>query len=310
MENKMVSHSPHLRSKDTTSGIMLDVIIALVPALLVGFAVFGPWAVAVVAVTVGVSLLSEFICNKIMKKQNSLTDLSAVVTGLLLGMNLPSTLPLWMAAIGAAVSIVVVKMMFGGLGQNFANPAIVGRIVLMVSFTSAMTNWATPFSWLTSADAVTSATALAGGKYSYLDLFLGNCGGCIGEVSAAALLLGGIYLVARRVIIPVAPIFFIGTVALMSWIFGADPLTAILSGGVFLGAIFMATDYVTTPTTPVGSIIFGIGCGIITVVIRQFGSLPEGVSYSILIMNLLTPHIDNITRLKPFGWRETQNDRK
>lgn len=309
MDKKLVTHSPHILSKNATSSIMLDVLIALTPATLAGFVLFGPRAIAVVAVSIISALLAEFISCKVLKKKLSISDLSAVVTGLLLGLNMPATIPLWVVAIGSGVAIVVVKMMFGGLGQNFANPAIVGRIVLMVSFTTAMTNWVNPLSWYTGVDAVTSATPLAAeaGVYSYKELFLGLTPGCIGEVSSLLLILGGIYLILRKVIKPYIPLMFIATVFCFSWILGLDPLYSILSGGVMIGAIFMATDYVTSPHNAVGGIIFGFGCGIITVVIRQFGALPEGVSYGILIMNLLTPHIENLTRRKPFGWEERKN---
>ncbi len=309
MELKSVQHSPHMFSKTSTMGIMLDVIIALVPAVIVGIIFFGPRTIAVLAASVISAVVAEFICNKILKKPNSLSNLSAVVTGLLLGLNLPATLPLWMAALGSAIAIIVVKMLFGGLGHNFANPAMVGRIVLMMSFATAMTNWVEPFAWFKGVDAVASATPLAAGQgtYSYLQLFLGAHAGCIGETCAAALLLGGIYLVIRKVITPAIPVAFIGTVALFSFLLGADPLYSILSGGVMLGAIFMATDYVTSPSNALGQVIFGIGCGIITVVIRKFGALPEGVSYAILLMNLLAPHIEKLTRKKPFGWEAQKN---
>lgn len=309
MEIKNVTHSPHILSRTTTGEIMLDVIIALLPTTLGGFVLFGPRAIAVVFTTVITAVLTEYVCCKIMKKPNSLTDLSAIVTGLLVGLNMPPAIPLYMAGIGSIVAIAVVKMMFGGLGQNFANPAIVGRIVLLVSFTKYMTEWTAPFSWFNPADAVTSATPIVAekGTYSYLDLFLGKCAGCIGEVSACLILLGGIYLCIRRVIKPTIPLSFIGTVFLFSLILGLDPIYAILSGGVMLGAVFMATDYVTSPSSLLGGIVFGIGCGLITVIIRQFGSLPEGVSYAILLMNLLTPHIENLTRAKPFG-REAKDN--
>ena len=228
-------------------------------------------------------------------------DLSAVVTGLLLGMNLPAGLPLWMAAIGSGVAIVIVKQMFGGLGHNFANPAITGRIVLMVSFPTAMTTWVKPFDWMNQTDAVAAATPLAGSETTLRQFFLGLRGGCIGEVCAAALLVGGIYLLLRRVITPTAPLAFILTVGGMMWIFGENPLYQMMSGGLLLGAIFMATDYVTSPSGFKGQLIFGVGCGLITAVIRQFGSLPEGVSYSILLMNILTPYINRLTAPKPFG---------
>lgn len=313
MNLKNVQHSPHMVSKTTTSGIMLDVIFALLPATLVGMVYFGPRAIALIVASILSAVLAEFICCKVMKKPNSLGNLSAVVTGLLLGLNLPPTLPIWMAVVGSAIAIVVVKMMFGGLGQNFANPAMVGRIVLMMSFATAMTNWVEPFAWMNpSLDAVSGPTPLAydgmqSFSFSYKTLLLGLHGGCIGETCALALIVGGIYLVIRKVITPAIPVAFIGTVAGFSAILGLDPITAILSGGVMLGAIFMATDYVTSPHNAFGKIIFGIGCGLITVVIREFGALPEGVSYSILLMNLLVPHIERLTRRKPFGWEAQKN---
>ena len=294
-ENKdklIVCPSPHLRHEDSTKGIMLDV---------AGVVLFGPRAAAVLAVTIVTALLSEWICCKIRKIPNTLGDLTAVVTGLLLGMNLPVGLPLWMAAVGSAVSIVIVKQMFGGLGHNFANPAITGRIVLMVSFPTAMTTWVQPFDWMNKTDAIATATPLAGGQAGLRELFLGLRGGCIGEVCAAALLVGGVYLLLRRVITATTPLAFILTVGGMMWIFGENPLQQMLSGGLLLGAIFMATDYVTSPSGWKGQLIFGIGCGLITAVIRHFGSLPEGVSYSILLMNILTPYINRLTAPKPFG---------
>lgn len=276
---------------------MADVIIALIPAALFGCIVFGWHAAAVLAVTVFFAVLAEFVWCKCLKKPISIGDLSAVVTGLLLGMNLPPELPLWMAAVGSVVAIIVVKQMFGGIGHNFANPAIAARIVLMVSFPSQMTKFTEPFS-----DVVSSATPLASdGGYTIKELFFGTHGGCIGETAAFLLIVGGIYLLMRRIISPVIPLAFIGTVALTSLISGGNPLEAILSGGVMIGAIFMATDYTTSPTTALGKLIFGIGCGLLTFVIREFASLPEGVSYSILLMNILTPHINRFTLSRPFG---------
>lgn len=297
MENRLiVSSSPHIHTADSTQGIMLDVLIALMPATIYGVVLFGWRAALIIAACVASAVLSEYIWNRATKKENSLADLSAVVTGLLLALNLPSSLPVWMAALGSAVAIIIVKQMFGGLGQNFANPAMTARIVLMVSFPAAMTTFYEPFG-----DIVSSATPLGGGSYLLKELFLGAHSGCIGETSAVMLLLGGIYLILRRVISPIIPLSFIGTVFVFSWILGVNPLTAILSGGLLLGAIFMATDYVTSPTYPLGKLVFGIGCGILTVVIRHFAALPEGVSYSILLMNLLVPYINRFTSRKPFG---------
>ncbi len=302
MTNLSVTTNPHIRHKDTSKNIMLDVIIALIPALIGGTILFGYRVILLAAVSVAAAVLSEYFFCKIVKKPISTGDLSAVVTGLLLALNLPATLPLWMAAVGSVAAIVVVKQFFGGIGQNFANPAITARIILIVSFPSAMTNWVAPFAWLGGVDGVTSATPLAGGEFSRLDLFLGLESGSIGETSALFLILGGLYLIARRVINPIIPLSFIGVVGICSLIAGGDFLTSILSGGLMLGAIFMATDYTTSPNNNLGRLIFGIGCGLITFIIRQFGSLPEGVSYAILIMNILNPYINMLTAKKPFGW--------
>lgn len=289
---------------------MLNVIAALLPALAVGCYVFGWRALILTCVCVASCILFEFLCRKIMKRSNTIGDLSAVVTGVILAMNLPVTLPIWMAVVGSFVAIVVVKQLFGGLGQNFANPAITARIVLMLSFPTAMTNWAVPFFYKKGADVVTGATPLVSGDASYWDLFMGNVGGCLGETCAFALLLGGLYLAITKTISLAAPVGFIGSLALLTWIFKGDPLYAILSGGVFLGAFFMATDYATTPISTKGKLIFGLGCGIITFVIRQFGSYPEGVSFSILLMNVLTPFIEQGTRAKIFGAKKPEKQDK
>lgn len=305
MNKLIVTPSPHDENYTKTTTIMLNVIIALLPALAAGMWYFGPRAISLTAVTVASCILFEWGCRILMKRENTITDLSAVVTGVILAMNLPVTLPYWMAVIGAFVAIVVVKQLFGGLGQNFANPAVTARIVLMVSFPAAMTNWIAPKAEY---DAVSSATPLALGEGaelpSYAELFLGNTGGCLGETCALALLIGGLYLAARRIISLAAPVSFIGSLAALSVIAGEDPLYQILAGGVFLGAFFMATDYATTPITTKGKIVFGLGCGVITFVIRNFGSYPEGVSFSILLMNILTPYIEQITRTKPLGAKE------
>lgn len=300
MEKLIVSPSPHMRSGMTTQKIMLNVIIALCPAVIASGIIFGLRAIFLILVCVATSLVWETLFNIVTKKPNTISDLSAVVTGILLAFNLPPSLPFWMAAIGTFVAIVIVKCLFGGLGQNFANPAIVGRIVLMLSFTGTMTNWTLPLA-LQTTDAVTGATPLVTQNAKYMDLFLGMTGGCLGETCALALIIGGIYLIIRRIISPITPLFFLLTVEVFSVVAGADPLYQILSGGVLLGAIFMATDYVTTPITFWGKVIFGIGCGVITCVIRFYASMAEGVSFSILIMNILTPYIDMITKAKPVG---------
>lgn len=306
MNGLIVEPSPHRRTGLSTQLVMLNVILALLPAAVMGCVIFGIRAAVVLLVCIASSVIFEALCRIIMKKDQTIADLSAVVTGLLLGMNLPSTIPLWMAVIGSFVAIAVTKQLFGGIGQNFANPAIVGRIVMMLSFTAYMSNWAKPYWYRESADVITSATplnsdVLGTGAFTYKDLLLGNCGGCIGEVCALALIIGGVYLIIARIISPAAPIAFIGSVALLTALTGGDVLYQLLSGGLMIGAFFMATDYATTPLTAKGKFIFGLGCGIITFVIRNYGNYPEGVSFSILIMNLLTPYIDRLTQTKPLG---------
>ena len=302
-----VASSPHIKRPDTTRSIMSDVVIALAPAATYGCILFGLRALAVLITSVSVAVLCEFLWNKALKKPNTIKDMSAVVTGLLLGMNLPPTLPLWQAAIGSAAAIIVVKQMFGGLGHIFANPAIAARIILLVSFPASMTRFTEPVS-----DAVTSATPLAGtaGTLSFKTLFFGMHAGSIGETSAFLLIVGGLYLVIRRVITPIIPVCFIGTVALLSLISGESVMLSVFGGGLILGAVFMATDYTTSPTTPLGKAVFAVGCGIITFVIRKFGSLPEGVSYSILLMNILVPHINRFTLSKPFGFEKVKEAAK
>ena len=299
--------SPHIRHEDTTAGIMIDVIVALLPAAIYGCVIFGKDAVFVLLTSVIAAVAAEYLWNLILKKPQTVGDFSAVVTGLLLGMNLSSKTPIWIAAIGSVAAIIAVKQMFGGLGFNFVNPALAARVILLVSFPSLMTRFAEP-----GLDALTSATPLVNpGEYSLNNLFFGTYVGCIGETSAFLLMAGGIYLIIRRVINPIIPLSFIGTVALLGAIngfaagqadLGVYVLKYILSGGLMLGAIFMATDYVTSPTTNWGKLIFGIGCGAITFVIRNFGALPEGVSYSILIMNIITPLINRIPFGHPFGF--------
>ena len=290
-ENLFMSPSPHIKSDNSTQKIMLNVIIATVPAIIASAIIFGLRALLVILVTVLSCVVSEYLSRKIMKRDNTINDLSAVVTGILLAFNFPVNIKFSIAIFGGIIAIVATKQMFGGLGQNFVNPAICARIILMVSFPSAMSSWPVPYTRaISSADMITSATPLAKTAtthFTYLDLFLGNRPGCLGEVCALALILGGIYLIFKKVISPTIPLCFIGTVFVLTAILGKDPLFSILSGGLLLGAIFMATDYVTSPITFKGKIIFAVGCGIITVLIRIYGSLPEGVSFSILLMNIL-----------------------
>ena len=304
----IVSASPHVKSPRTTRGIMLDVCLALLPALAAAVWFFGARALIVTIVSVVSCVGFEALMRMIMKKEQTVGDFSAVVTGLLLAFCLPATLPLWMIPIGALAAIVVVKEMFGGIGQNFANPAATGRIVLTLSFTAQMTSWAAA----RGADAVASATplrALASEGAQALpglpDMLLGRHGGSLGETCALALLLGGVYLCARKVITPLVPLCFIGTVAAFSLFCGGfDPHFAarqVLGGGLVLAAVFMATDYATSPAYWKGKIVFAIGCGLITCLIRFYGNMPEGVSFAILLMNLLAPLIERVCAPKPFG---------
>ena len=307
----IVSISPHVRTQRTTRSIMLDVCLALLPALAASIWLFGTRALAVTAVSIASCVGLEALMRIVMKKEQTVGDLSAVVTGLLLAFCLPATLPLWMVPIGALAAIVVVKEMFGGIGQNFANPAVTGRIVLMLSFATQMTAWNATGGHSWGADAVATATPLkamaAGGENlpAMWDMFIGRHGGSLGETCALALLLGFVYLCVRKIITPLIPLCFIGTVAVFSlfhggfdWNFVAYQL---LGGGLILGAVFMATDYTTSPAYWKGKIVFAIGCGLITCLIRFYGNMPEGVSFAILLMNLLTPLIERAFAPKPFG---------
>lgn len=304
---KLISNvSPHFSGKRTTQNIMLDVIIALMPAAVASVIIFGLRALLVIAVCVAACVASEWVFEKLCKRENTIFDLSAVVTGMLLAFNLPVSIPIWQAVIGSVAAIIVVKQLFGGIGQNFANPAITARIIMLVAFAGSMSNWTKPGGLNLSADVVSSATPLAAAAKGqtdampdYLTLFLGNHAGCLGETCAAAILLGCLYLLIRGVISWHTPVAFVATVALMSLICGKDVLYQVLSGGLLLGACFMATDYATTPSTKWGKIVFGVGCGLVTILIRFWGNLPEGVSYSILLMNILTPYISRLTRQKP-----------
>ncbi|HRV33397.1 MAG TPA: RnfABCDGE type electron transport complex subunit D, partial [Anaerovoracaceae bacterium] len=298
------------------SNIMKNVVIALMPALAVAIYVFGMQALLLTVTCVASCVIFEGLSRKILNRPQTIGDFSAVVTGVILSYNLPAGLPLWMAVIGSFVAIVVVKQLFGGLGQNFVNPAIVGRIVLFTSFATPMTTWPLTERMSsvlqntgvvnTGVDAITGATPLAlfsnaKDVPSNMEMFLGTINGSMGEISAAALLLGGLYLVFKKIIEPTIPAAFIGTVAVMALMMGFDPIFHICAGGVMLGAIFMATDYVTSPLTTKGKIIFGIGCGFLTMIIRIFASYPEGVSFALLLMNILVPHIDKWTKVKLNG---------
>ena len=325
MEEKklyQVTSSPHIRSKDTTRGIMTDVVIALLPALAVAVYVFGLRAIVMTVVAAASCVFFEWLYRKLMKKSDSVADTSAVVTGVLLAYCMPVSAPYWMAVVGAFFAIVIVKQLYGGLGKNFMNPALAARAFLF-SWPVIMTTWIAPAQYNAAgtlnniflADAETAATPLSylhsgiipTEQFTVLNLFVGTIGGSFGEVSALALLLGGVYLIYRKVISAHIPLSFIGVMVIVTFLFprGGDRLMwmlyNVLSGGVMLGAIFMATDYVTSPMTKKGQVIFGAGCGLITLFIRYFGSYVEGVSYAILIMNNCTWLIDKATLPRRFG---------
>lgn len=311
----VVTSSPHLVAKESTKDLMLKLLMALTPAAVAAVALFGLPAAILMAVSVAACVGFEYLYATLMKQPVRIGDLSAVCTGLLLAFNLPATLPPWMAVVGAAVAIIVVKMMFGGIGYNFANPAIVARIVLAVSFAGRMTTFVAPN--MGQVDALASATPLAvaraGGAVPYMNLLLGTHTGMLGETCSIALLLGGIFLIATKVISPVIPAAYLGTAGLLFLISGKDPIVQLMSGGILLGAFFMATDYVTSPFTVKGKWVFGIGLGLLTWAIRMFGTMTEGVSYSILLMNLFVPYINALTRQKPIGFVKTggaKNDKK
>ena len=301
-----VASSPHIRGDFRTSRIMLDVVIALLPALAVGAIVLGPRALLVTAVCVLCTVGAEWLYSVITRSRNTIIDGSALVTGVLLSMTLPHTVPLWLAAVGSVFAIVFVKLLCGGLGQNIFNPALATRAFMLLIFPVGLTRYV-------GVDGATAATPLhhmvmpALPEESILDMFLGNCPGSIGEISALALLIGGVYLVARKVISARIPVAYLGAVAVLTLIFHKTDAPfawmaySLFGGGVMLGAIFMATDYATSPVTPVGQVVYGIGCGALTVVFRYYGLYPEGVTYAILLMNALVWFIDHHTALRQFG---------
>ena len=313
--NLIVSSSPHIVTNMDTTKIMSMVILAMVPSLLVSTYVFGIRVLILTAVCIASAMFFEWGWNKLMKKEQTVGDLSAAVTGMLIAFNVPSGLPYWIAILGSFIAIVIVKQLYGGVGKNLVNPAITARIVLFISFATEMTTWPVPNPL--KADAATGATPLgilAEGNAAELPdnmmMFLGIIRGSMGEVSAIALLIGGLFLIWKKIISPIIPACFIGTVFVFAAVYYAvtgtgDPLQMaifhVLAGGVMLGAFFMATDYVTSPILPMGKVIFGVGCGLITMLIRLFGSYPEGVSFSILLLNVLCPLIDNFCQKRMYG---------
>ena len=323
-EHYILSSSPHTHSHASVSRIMLDVIIALLPTTAAGIWFFGMPAVWTIATCVSTCIVTEAVCRLAMKRDNTIGDFSAVVTGLLLALNLPAGIPLWMAVVGSVFAIFIAKQVFGGLGMNPFNPALAARAFMLISFTGPMTTWlkpisrcgcseavacATPHAMAKGVEAMTTATPLAFIKNGSVpdglglwDMLIGNMPGCIGEVSAIALAIGALYLLFRKVITWHIPVAFLATVAVYALIAGRAPAhVEILTGGVMIGACFMATDYVTSPTTAKGKLIFGFGCGLLCMLIRQFGSYPEGCSFAILIMNAVCPLINRWTQPRPFG---------
>lgn len=294
-----VTSSPHIKSKDSTSRIMLDVVLALIPAGLFSIYFFGLDAFVIILLSVLTCVGAEYAWQKLTKQPVTVRDFSALITGILLAYNLPSNVPYWMPIVGGVFAIILVKQFFGGLGQNFMNPALAARAVLLTSWAGHMSNFAV--------DGVSSATPLTaislgeGALPPLSDVFVGTIGGSLGETSALFLLLGAAYLMYRGVISWRIPLTYIGTVFVLTYLFGGNGLYEIFAGGLILGAFFMATDYSTSPMTPKGHILFGIGCGLLTVVIRKFAGLPEGVSYAIILMNLAVPLIDRYTRPRTFG---------
>ena len=324
MENRLnVPASPHIQDNSSTRKLMLNVIIALLPCVVASTIIFGARTLLVVGVTVAASVLFEYLYCHLMKKPNPVGDLSAVVTGMILALNMPVTMPLWIAIVGAFIAIVLMKQLFGGIGMNFANPALVARIVLFTGFASRMTAFVNPPKaartlQIMGVDGASSATPLqvegGVGKYPLMDLFMGVHGGVMGETCALAILIGLAWLLITRTITATIPVAYVGSYAVFSFLLNVGELGAadagmlvlheVLAGGLLFGAVFMATDYVTSPFTLKGKIVFGIGLGLITFGIRAFGNMAEGVSYAILLMNLFVPYINDLTRQVPLGYKK------
>ena len=324
MENRLnVTASPHIQDNSSTRKLMLNVIIALLPCVVASTIIFGARTLLVVGVTVAASVLFEYLYCHLMKKPNPVGDLSAVVTGMILALNMPVTMPVWIAIVGAFIAIVLMKQLFGGIGMNFANPALVARIVLFTGFASRMTAFVNPPKaartlQIMGVDGASSATPLqvegGVGKYPLMDLFMGAHGGVMGETCALAILIGLAWLLITRTITATIPVAYVGSYAVFSFLLNVGELGAadagmlvlheVLAGGLLFGAVFMATDYVTSPFTLKGKIVFGIGLGLITFGIRAFGNMAEGVSYAILLMNLFVPYINDLTRQVPLGYKK------
>lgn len=311
----LVSSSPHVTSNNSIRKVMLEVIIALTPALIASVIFFGLYALMITVLSVGSCVLFEWLYNLMRKEKTTIGDLSCVVTGLILAFNLPPTVPFYVPIVGGAFAIMIVKMLFGGLGKNFANPAATARIFLILSFGASMTKFVDPVNYsngffaglvqyFTDVDSVATSTPLGNGDTNLLKMFLGNTAGCIGETSALALLIGGIYLIIRKVIDYKIPLIYIGTVVCFTYIFTgkiATVMPALLGGGLMLGAFFMATDYATSPNSTWGTVIYALGLGFLTVLLRIFTPMPEGISFAIVMMNLVVPLLDKYIINRPFG---------
>lgn len=299
--NLRLSTAPHVHHPITTQRLMLYVFISLLPTAAFGVYAFGIPALLLLLISMASAVLAELLWQKIARQPVRVNDFSALVTGLILGLNLPATAPWWLAMIGSVFAILIVKQLFGGLGDNFLNPAMAARAVLLASWPVHMTTYIAPTFFQAGVDAVSTATPLGMPDTALLDLFLGRIPGAIGEISKAAILLGLVFLLLTKTVSWHIPVSVIGGVFVFSWLFGADPVKAILSGGVLFGAVFMATDYVTSPMTPWGRILYGLGIGLIVSLIRLFGAYPEGVTYGILLMNIATPLIDRFLPRKIYG---------
>ncbi|MDO5110983.1 MAG: RnfABCDGE type electron transport complex subunit D [Clostridia bacterium] len=298
-----LSTAPHIHCKQSAQTIMLDVILALLPCAIIGVIYFGKNAARILVLTTLSAVFAEYFSQKVAQKPVRIRDLSAVVTGLILGLNLPPTAPWWLCVVGSVIAIVVVKQLFGGIGHNFMNPAMAARAILLTSWPVRMTSFVYPQLFSQGVDTVSFATPLQGGSATLFDLLIGNVPGCIGEVCKLAILLGAAYLLLRGVIRWYIPVCFVASYLLFARLFGADAIAGVLSGGLLFGAVFMATDYTTTPMTARGQMLFGAGCGFLVALIRSFGTYPEGVTYAILLMNVATPLIDKYVKVRMYGER-------
>lgn len=309
-KNLIVTSNPHITENVSTQKLMGNVVVSLIPCVIASAMIFGFRALLLTAVTVAACVGFEYLYCTLMKKPNPVSDLSAVVTGIILAMNFPVTLPLWMGVVGAFIAIVLVKQLFGGLGYNFANPALVGRIALFSGFSSAMTKWLYTDKMVDQLSTATPLQVADPDALSVMDLFLGVHGGVMGETCSLAILIGFVYLVWTKTISPAIPVAYVATVAVMSVIFGQNVMVQVLGGGLLFGAVYMATDYVTSPFTLKGKIVFGIGLGIITSAIRIWGNMAEGVSFAILLMNLFVPYINDLTLQVPLGYKKPEKKKE